>query len=129
MPTLAVVKDGASFIGTAQLRGRESDFCPSTFVACFVYQGLGIDLMLLDRLHRREFLAQQRGEVGRFALGDGCLRCRVWNPALDFIFFISQPRIPGRAWTSPTFIVSTTAVAVQYVFYVAFRHGQQITAD
>lgn len=77
MSTIAHVKDGASFIGTAQLHGRESDFCPPAFVACFVYQGLGIDLMPLDRLDGGEFLAQQRGKVGRFALGDGCLGCRV----------------------------------------------------
>ncbi len=77
MSTVAGVKDSTSFVGAAQLHRREPDFGPSTLLARFVRESFGGDFMLLDGLDNGQFLAQQRGEVGRFALGYGRFRRRV----------------------------------------------------
>ena len=77
MPAVAHIENGRALVGAAQLHGGESDLGASALLAGLVDRGLGLDLVPLDGLHGGELLPEQRGEVGRLALRDDHLGCRI----------------------------------------------------
>lgn len=68
MTAIATVEDGAAFIRTPQLRCRVPHLRSTTFFACFVDEGCGLQFMSLDHLDVGFLGAEQGRKVGGLAL-------------------------------------------------------------
>lgn len=71
--TVAAEEDRRTLVGTTDLRGRKPHLSTAALGTCLVCRGVAVDLVLLDDLHRGQFLAQRRREVLGVGLGQDCL--------------------------------------------------------